>query len=291
MLRAQAGILAVLLALMIWAHGALAQEPLTVRLGLVGAGEEVFAYEVSVLKLALEHSGHPADLEINVVNMPQDRAFLELENGRAQFNVFVSGFSADRETRFRQIDVPLTRGLLGHRLFITTPSSLERLARVKTLEDLKSGFVVGSGTGWPDTDIFRAAGFQVETSLYENLWTMTAKERVHVFNRGIHEAFVEIGIRKKQYNNLVVDQSVMVRYPFDYMFYTRSEDEEIAALIERGLLNAYENGAFMTHFLSHPMIRTVLDQARPEERLTFDLENPLLTKRQRAVPSSFWHRF
>ena len=83
----------------------------------------------------------------------------------------------------------------------------------------------------------------------------------------------------------------MVRYPFDYMFYTRKDDETIAALIERGLRTAYGNGAFMEHFLSHPMIRTVLEQALPQDRLTFDLENPLLTRRQSAVPASFWHKF
>ncbi|SMP36856.1 hypothetical protein SAMN06265374_4342 [Roseibium denhamense] len=272
---------------------ALAAEPppVSVRLGLLGAGEEVFDYEISVLKLALRHSSRPAELEVEVLSMPQERAFIELENGRASFNVFVSGFSADREARFGQIDVPLSRGLLGHRIFVTTEPNLKTLSTIQTLDELREWAVVGSGEGWPDTTIFEAAGFQVEKAQYENLWTMTAHSRINLFNRGIHEAYVEIGIRKPIYENLTVDPNLMVRYPFDYMFYVRQGDKELASLIEEGLLAAYESGAFMDHFYAHPMIRTVVEEANPAGRRIFDIPNPLMTDRQRAIPDTFWHRF
>ena len=129
---------------------------------------------------------------------------------------FFSGFSAEREARFRQIDIPLSRGLLGHRIFITNNDFAENLASITSLKALQDQAIVGSGIGWPDTDIFEAAGFSVQQEVYENLWRMLSKGRINTFNRGIHEAYVEIGIRKPQYENLEVDPHVMVRYRFDY---------------------------------------------------------------------------
>ncbi|MCK7611597.1 transporter substrate-binding domain-containing protein [Roseibium sediminicola] len=268
-----------------------ASDKIKVHLGLLGAGEQVFAYEISVLKLALAHCGRDAELEIEVLTMPQERAFLELESGRSSFNVFFSGFSAEREARFRQIDIPLSRGLLGHRIFITTDRFAAALAEIGDLDTLKQFAVVGSGNGWPDTRIFEAAGFSVQRSRYENLWKMLAKERINIFNRGIHEAYVEIGIRKPEHQNLVVDPHLMVRYRFDYMFYVQKDNEELGDLLETGLRRAYESGAFMENFNSHPMIRTVIEQAHPKDRLTFDIDNPLMTERQRAIPDRYWHSF
>lgn len=272
-------------------QSASSENKISVHLGLLGAGEQVFAYEISVLKLALAHSGRETELVITPLTMPQERAFLELESGRAQFNLFFSGFSQEREARFRQIDIPLSRGLLGHRIFITKERFSDDLANVDDLDALKRFAVVGSGNGWPDTRIFEAAGFTVQRSGYENLWKMLAKERINTFNRGIHEAYVEIGIRKPELENLVVDPHLMVRYRFDYLFYVRKDNEELAELLETGLKRAYESGAFMDNFRSHPMIRTVIDQANPNERLTFDIDNPLMTERQRVIPDRYWHKF
>jgi hypothetical protein len=272
-------------------RGVLAEDKAMVQLGLLGAGPKVFAYEISVLKLALAHSGQDIELQIVPLSMPQERAFLELEAGRAPFNIFFSGFSSERESRFRQIDIPLSRGLLGHRIFITNESSLEEFAGIKSLETLIDQAVVGSGIGWPDTDIFEAAGFTVQKETYENLWRMLSKGRINAFNRGIHEAYVEIGIRKPQYENLEVDPHVMVRYRFDYLFYVRKEDKALGDLLETGLRRAYESGAFMENFNSHPAIRAVIEDANPKDRLTFEIDNPLMTDRQRAIPDRYWHAF
>ncbi|MHA7773693.1 hypothetical protein [Roseibium sp. M-1] len=268
-----------------------AEDRIKVHLGLLEAGEEVFAYEISVLKLALANCGCETDLVVEVLDMPQERAFLELENGKSSFNLFLSGFSREREERFRQIDVPLTRGLLGQRVFITTEGFEDKLAAIRTLDELREFAVIGSGTGWPDTRIFEAAGFNVQPSSYDTLWRMLAKERINSFNRGIHEAYVEIGIQKQMHPNLVVDPHLMVRYRFDYMFYVRKDDRVLGDILETGLRRAYENGSFMKHFYQHPMIRTVIDRANPAGRLTFDIDNPLMTERQRAIPDEYWQTF
>lgn len=264
---------------------------LKARLGLLGAGPDVFAYEISVLKLALENCGEAVDLTINNLQMPQERALIELETGRADFNIFFTGFSANRENRFYQVDVPLTRGLLGHRILMTTERFLDDLASIRSLESLRQFAVIGSGTGWPDTEILSSNGFHTVASDYESLWRMLAAERINTFNRGIHEAYVEHRQQSSIFPTLVVDPALMIRYRFDYMFYVRKQDEQLGKLIERGLRRAYETGAFMRHFENHPMIRKVLREAQVEERLVFDIDNPLMTDRQRQIPDSYWHHF
>jgi len=262
-----------------------------IRLGLLGAGPEVFAYEISVLKLALHHADAKSQLTIVDLEMPQERALVELETGRANFNVFFTGFSANREKRFHQIDIPLSRGILGHRIFITTKAFLDDLAETRTLGSLKKFAVVGSGTGWPDTEIFQANGFDVVASDYESLWRMLSAGRINTFNRGIHEAFVEHQQRSQQDPELVVDPSVMIRYRFDYLFYVRKNNQRVAEIIETGLRNAYENGAFLEHFNSHPMIQKAMMSTAAHERLIFDIDNPLLTDRQRNIPEAYWHQY
>ncbi|GGB53543.1 hypothetical protein GCM10011316_26960 [Roseibium aquae] len=281
----------VLAMLYIGSWSANAQAVTSVRLGLLSAGVEVYSYEISVLKLALAHADGDYDLTIETLDIPQERALVELEAGRASFNLFFTGFNADREDRFRQIDIPLSRGLLGHRVFVTSKDQLQVFAAARTLEDLRSRLVVASGIGWPDTDIFKAAGFSVVTDDYEILWNLAGAKRVNAINRGVHEAFVEIRERERTFPDLVVDPHVMVRYPFDYLFYLRKEDEQLARAIETGLLRAYETGAFMNNFRSHPMIQAVIGAAQPSARRLFEIDNPFMSDRQRAIPEVYWHRF
>ncbi|GAA3920945.1 hypothetical protein [Litoribacillus peritrichatus] len=266
-------------------------DPIDVRLGLLPAGSDVFSYEISVLKLALEHSGEETTLTLVPLKSMQTRAFRDLEYEEVDYNVFFSGFSAEREANFRQIDIPLTRGLLGQRVFATTEKHLAMFKEIKTLAELKKKVVVGSGIGWPDTLIFQHAGFEVTQSRYENLWLMLEKGRFNAFNRGINEVFVEIQQRSVKSPTLVVESYILIRYPLDYMFYLRKEDEHLATLIEKGLKEAYRKGAFVDHFLSHPVIKNVLETIKPSQRRVFELENPLMTDRQRNVPETYWHKF
>lgn len=263
-----------------------------VRVGLLHGNEDVFAYELSVIQLALDYA--PSDHEMILVPLPdttQDRVFSLLEQGIGSFNIFFSGYSRDREERFLQVDIPLTRGLLGHRIFIIREEQEEKYKNVNSLSGLKDIMTVGSGIGWPDSAIFQSNKFAVVTAKYESLWTMLAKGRFDGFNRGIHEAYVEIKQRKGQYPNLVVEDNIMVVYPFDYFIYLNKNDTDLQQIIYSGLQTAYETGAFLKNFNNHPTIQKVLIDANPASRQRFDIPNPQISDRIKAISKEYWHRF
>lgn len=264
----------------------------TIRLALLHGDAEVFDYEVGVLRLALQHApgNHVLEL-VSMKDVPQERVFRLLEDGTDRFDVFFSGFSMDREMRFRQIDIPISRGLLGHRVLVmqTTAEDVDQLPC--DLKDLKETVSIGSGRGWPDTTILNAAGFEVVQSDYQGLWRMLDRGRYSAFNRGLHEAFIEVEQQARLGRSFLVERNLILVYRFDYFFYVAKQNKALAQILEDGLNAAYESGAFMEYFNSHPAIRAAIDQANPAQRCRIELENPLLSDRAARIPDKYWHRF
>lgn len=258
------------------------------RLGILHGDQDVFAYEISAIKLGLANAPGDHTLELVLLkNTPQTRILNLLEEGE-RINLFFTGYSREREDQFLQIDIPLTRGLLGHRIFITRKET--SLADVQTLSELKK-YSIGSGIDWPDTEIFKKAGFNVTSASYESLWKMLAFERFDLFNRGINEAYVELEQQKKAGNTFSVDPYLSVTYPFDYFIYINQGSENLYHILKTGLERAYENGQFMEHFYNHPTIAHALKLSKINQRRTFRLPNPLLSPRARAIPDYYWHKF
>ena len=259
----------------------------TFRLAILHGDVDIFDYEIGVIRMALEYADGDHDLELVLLpRTPQERLLLLMEEG-GEINVFFTGHSRERERKFLQVDFPLTRGLLGNRIFITRPDVLPELRQVQTLNDLRA-FTVGSGTDWPDTSIFKANGFNVVPSTYANLWGMLEKDRFDIFNRGIHEAFIEIAQQRANGRDLVIDQSVQVVYPFDYFLYLNRNDTKRHSILTQGLLRAHENGAFDAYFFDHPMIRRVLRDSQTTKRKRFFIENPSMPERLVNLPSEYW---
>ncbi|WP_259782394.1 hypothetical protein [Aestuariispira ectoiniformans] len=264
----------------------------TFRLGILHGNPEIFDYEISVMRLALKYA--PGEHELEIVPMPnltQKRVFMLMEQGQSAIDVFFSGYAKWREDYFLQVDIPITRGLLGYRVFVIRREDRERLAGIRSLDDFRRSVTIGSGIGWLDTDIFRAAGFTVATGQYESLWKMLGRRRFDAFNRGIQEVFVEMKQRGGQYPNLMVDDNLMAVYRFDHFFYVKKEDQRRHDLIEQGLKTAYENGAFMKNFYNHPMIKAALGKGHPQTRRSFHLPNPFLSEQVKAIPEKYWQQF
>ncbi|ARU55540.1 exonuclease [Oleiphilus messinensis] len=261
------------------------------KLALLHGDEEVFSYELSVIRLALKYTDQPHTLELlNYKQANQSRILRLLQQPNGPVNFFFTGFSPEREKNLLQIDFPLTRGLLGHRIFVIKKQDLPLFKSIASLEDLKKGVVVGSGIGWPDTDVFILNGFTVQQASYQSLWKMLQANRFTGINRGVHEAYVEIRQQTKQYPQFVVDPSVMVIYNFDYFVYVSPHHPELFHALKKGMQVAYESGAFHHNFNTHPQIQTMLEQLQPEKRKTFYLDNPLLSDRIKALPQEYWLR-
>lgn len=257
------------------------------RIGLLHGDAEIFDYELSVLRLALANA--PGNHQLEIVPMPdatQERIFSYLDSPNPPINVFFSGYSPHRERQLLQVNIPLTRGLLGYRLLVVKNSRLASLSDIQDLPSLQR-HRIGSGLGWSDNDILRANNLELVTSRYSNLWRMLDAERFEVFHRGIQEVFTELA--KPEHAHLSILPGVMLQFRFDYFFYVSHTQPHLHEILRQGLLNAYDNGAFMANFEAHPAIRAALDMAELEERKTIPLALPETYRSLDAIPTRFWH--
>jgi hypothetical protein len=243
-------------------------------------------YALTLIEMALKRAGHKYQLQPTEQSMTQSRAARELELGRIDF--IWAGTSAEYETRFRPILIPVLRGLDGYRLCIIHQDRQRNFSAITDIQNLKQ-MVIGQGTGWADVAILAAAGFNVFTAPYNSLFGLIERQRIDCFLRGVHEAEGEVTSRKADYPDLAVEADVMLVFPLTSLFFVNKDNAALAAALETGLKKAYEDGAFMAHFEGHPVTRALLAELRTTQRRRFNIDNPLLTETVRAIPDRYWH--
>jgi hypothetical protein len=216
-----------------------------------------------------------------------------LLDDKSELNVFYSGHSLDRESLFQQVDIPLTRGLLGYRVLVINQDDASQFKEINNLADFTRLISLGSGTSWPDTVILRAAGFRVDTGTIENLWPMLSRKRFTALPRGMSEIAAEMKSYPPLFPGatLVTEQSVMIGYKYDHFFYVAPENESHAAIIEQGLKRLYETGEFLRLFHTDPIIEAALADQQKHQRKVFMIPNPLTSERVEQIPAKYWHRF
>lgn len=247
----------------------------------------LFAYEISVIRLALAHA--PGDHSLKLVSMAgvsQDRISSFLEARDIGIDLFFSGYSPEWESQFLQVYVPLTRGLLGYRLLVAHMDRIAEFSGINTLKDLQA-YTFGSGAGWPDNDYLRASNLRIVPSSYERLWPMLQFQRFDLIHRGIQEIFSEL--RQPHRQSLRIVPGIALVYRFDYFIYVRADRKDLHDILLTGLLNAYESGAFMEHFYSHPSIRDALVRSDLANRTIIYLRLPQDYQSLRTIPDRFWH--
>lgn len=255
--------------------------------------EEKDLYTQGLLRLALDHAEGDHTMAITPMRTTQGRGLRSLADGTADFHVYASGYSAEREAELSMIYFPQTRGLLGYRFLVARGDQPDPFDRTATLAALRHNIVFGSGTTWPDTDILRAAGLTVITGDHEQLWEMLTRRRIMIFPRGMPEVLLELRTQKRIRPEPAfrILESVMIAYPLDIFFFTAPNDKHRANIIANGLRNAYESGAFMTYFLSHPHINAALAEFERHPRQIIRLENPEISDKVKAIPAKYWHSF
>ncbi|TWB24510.1 hypothetical protein FBZ89_101135 [Nitrospirillum amazonense] len=243
-------------------------------------------YPLGLLRLALDKMGVRYELRPSEKVMGHSRAIAALRAG-AEVNLIWAGTTAEMEGELNPIRMPLTQGLLGHRLFIIRKVDQDRFSAVRTLEDLRQLTAV-QGMGWPDVDIMRAAGLPVEALRYELLYSVLQHGRVDYLPRSAYEIYGELASRQAAFPELAVEKSLVLVYPFDMYFFTRKEDTALARVVERGLTLAYQDGSFLTYFKNAPYIRQLLATAELEGRRRIAIPNPLQSPETAALPSNYW---
>lgn len=233
------------------------------------------SYYIDLLKLVLETTkeefGEYALVPI-VIEMSQGRTSIMVEKN--EIDVTWRMTSAELEDRLQAVYVPLLKGLMGHRIFIIRQDDQARFSQVSTIEQLRK-LVAGQGHDWPDVDILRANNFPVSLGGAYDLLFMLEKERFDYFPRAVHEPWAEIEGNSK----FVVEQHIMLKYPAPLFFFVNKENKQLYERLTKGLKTVIENGSFEILFTQHEITKDLFINANLHQRIVFELENPLLTKK------------
>ncbi len=258
----------------------------TLKMAFPMGATKLFAYEFGVIEMALEFAEEDYVLEVEEIDgLTQSRLSEMLSNG--DVDLMFSGYSTNRENTFLQVNIPMTRGILGHRAFMIHGDKKDALTHVKTIEQLRQ-FCVGTGTDWPDADIMEKNGFCVERAPRNKLWEMLENKRFDLLTRAIHEAYRELPEVQAKYPQIVLNETVILAYPFDFFIYVPKQNTHLWQIVTNGLLEAYRTGAFMEHFRNDPAIRRGI-QAMQSGRQTFHIENQAMDAATRTIDARFWY--
>ena len=244
------------------------------------------SYFIGLIKLAYQKNNK----EINLVFSPymaQKRALSELQAGRL-VDIYWAGMDAARASQFSMVNIPLVKGLLGFRVFITHQDNLKKLEQVSTLSDLRK-VILCQGSHWPDTDIMLASGLHIlPNPIYENMFTQTYFKRCDAFPRGINEAMSEYEVRKIAMPELALYQELILHYPFPMYFFTSAKNNQLALFIQTGLEKAIDDGSFEQYIKSHPTTRHLFPLEKWQDARFIYLENPFLPEGLDTKDPRYW---
>lgn len=244
------------------------------------------SYFIGLIKLAYQKNNK----EVNLVfapYMPQKRALSELQAERL-IDIYWAGMDAARASEFSVVNIPLVKGLLGFRVFITHQDNLKKFKNMSTLSDLKKVNLC-QGSHWPDTDIMLAAGLNIlPNPIYENMFSQTYIKRCDAFPRGINEAMSEYQARRIVMPELVLYQDLILHYPFPMYFFTSAKNSQLADFIQTGLEKAIDDGSFAQYMKSHPTTKHLFPIETWKNARFIKLENPFLPEGLDTENPRYW---
>lgn len=169
---------------------------------------------------------------------------------------------------------PLMKGLLGHRILIIRAADKEKFAAIKTAKQLQQ-LTMGIPATWADAELFRQNGYPVvEKGSFDELFTRLQNKEFDYVTFGANEVAGVFKERAAQSGALLVDQSLLVYYPFPLVFYVNPSKPELAQRVENGLKIIAANGELDALFDRYFGKELAAIQLNARTRIT--LKNPIL---------------
>lgn len=243
-------------------------------------------YPLAVLTLALEKTGVKYKLRPSDRIMLKGKALRQLKENR-EVNVVWSVTDAQREKDLLPIRIPLTKGLMGWRVFLIKDTQKARFARRFSITDMRD-FIPVSGEEWPDTKILQANGFNVFTvASFTDAYDILESNRADFFPRSVVEVENEL---KAGYfsSDIILEPRHAIYYPTAMYFFVNKGNTTLARLIETGLQMALEDGSFDALFFS--TYESTLKNLKVDERDIIFINNPLLPPQTPIDDATLWYR-
>lgn len=271
------------------AAAAVSAEPVTITYPQLADNDRRYDYPMELLELALAKANVDYTLEPKPEPASHQRmATLMKEKG--DWTVGFFGADPFYEENLRPIHFPLYRGLLGNRIAIIHRDNADLFNEIDTYEEFMA-LSICQGLGWGDTNILEAAGFNMVKSNYENLFKMTQAKRCDAYTRAVFEPYAEVEGHAAALPDLMVDDSILIRYRLAFLMYIDPSQEKLAQAIETGLNIAMEDGSFQALFEAAPTIAEAKAKVNDSARTCIEIDNPFMSEAIRAIPDEYWGGF
>jgi hypothetical protein len=256
--------------------------------GTGGDAETTFPFQV--LKLGLSKTGKSYVLRPSPIGRANSQRTADAMAADGPIDVEWVGANLIDDQKMYPVLFPIDMGLLGYRIFLIDGSRKNEFAQIKSIDDLRK-MVALQGTGWSDVDVLRSAGLRVRTAAtYADLFRMTVNGRADYFPRGAFEAYSDKRKFADSAPGLAVEDTLVLRYPFTFIFYVKKTDKQLHDDLYRGLVAAFDDGSFKALCSSNQDFQSVLANAHLKTRRVLDIDNPHLSAEMKAVDKRFWYQ-
>lgn len=219
--------------------------------------------------------------------MNQGRALHELKQNRL-IDIVWAGANTTILNNLTVVDIPLTKGLIGYRTFITHKDNIKKFKKIKTLETLKK-ITLCQGTHWADTKILLKSGLNIlQNTSYEGLFRQTHIKRCDAYPRGINEALPELNARKNNMPNLMLYDDLILYYPFPIYFFTSPDNPRVKNILKSGLEAAIDDGSFDEYIKTHPTTKNLFPLTKWNKATFIKLNNPYLPSNIDTSNTRYW---
>jgi hypothetical protein len=239
--------------------------------------------ELALRKSPISHNYQTQRSDDNSITS-QERILRLLETN--DIDIVWTGTSVAREKRFIPVRIPLFKGLLGYRVFIVHKDNMELFSSLH-IEHLKEK-IACQGNHWPDSDILEANGFKVfRVGKYDRIFSMMNAKRCDYFPRAIYEVKAEMAMTEKQYPDLRLSTTTLLKYRFPLYFFVNRQNQALADVIESGLDSAIADGSFDALLQRHPTVKDTFPLSQWQTENIVELRNPLLSEETPKDPK-YW---
>ncbi len=234
-------------------------------------------YERQVLEAVLtstESDFGPWEIKESIVEYPGVEESYVFSKKHHHLFVTIAGNQKFQDEDRIAIHKPLTRNLLGYRIPIIRAEDADKFNAVSNADDIQK-LKHGIPSTWSDATIFRHNGYEVvEDGSFDDIFERLASGLFDYSAYGANEVLGVFENRASKQDGLVIDNNVLLFYPFPLVFYVNPELPGLAKRIDQGLQNIIESGTLDAIFNEY--YANIVEELNLDQRKIFVLENPLI---------------
>lgn len=234
-------------------------------------------YERKVLKAILEATEKEWgtwEIKESLQEYPGNEESLVFSEKGHDLFVTIAGNQKFKEGGMIIIPYLLTKNLLGYRVLIIRNEDSGLFGSISKPEDLQK-LNHGIPETWSDATIFRHNGYNVvEEGSFRDIFDRLQNKLFDYSAYGINEVSGVYKNRASKSEDLIIDQNILLFYPFPLVFYVNPDLPKMAERIDQGLQSIISSGKLDAIFDEH--YGKIKEQLNLDSRRIFVLDNPLI---------------